>query len=155
MTRHLKSPLRILTSDERKALEQVSRTSSAPAAQVERAKLLLAVADGKNYTQAAQALGHNSGDAVSHLVQRFNREGLKALVPQHGGGFPRQYGETERARILQEFHRAPDRQQGGTAIWSLTTLQRALHRAPEGVGSRAVVPRAIPTSITPTEPPKS
>ncbi|MEO8393704.1 MAG: helix-turn-helix domain-containing protein [Chloroflexota bacterium] len=121
MTRHLKSPLRLLTSEERKILKQVSRASSTPAAQVERAKLLLAVADGMNYTQAAQSVGRRSGDAVSHLVQRFNVEGLGALVQHHGGGFRTQYGEAERARILQEFQRIPDRQRDGTATWSLTT----------------------------------
>jgi len=133
MTRHRKSPLRLLTSEERKILKQVSRAGSTPAAQVERAKLLLAVADGKNYTQAAQSVGRRSGDAVSHLVQRFNVEGLEALVPHHGGGFCTQYGNAERARILQEFQRTPDRQRDGTATWSLTTLQRALRRAPDGL----------------------
>jgi len=29
--------------------------------------------------------------------------------------------------------RAPDRDQDGTATWSLTTLQRALRRAPDGL----------------------
>lgn len=133
MTRHLKSPLRNLTGEERKNLEQISRASSAPVGQVERARLLLAVADGQNYTQAAHAIGRKSGDAVSHLVQRFNVEGLEAVVPHHGGGFRRQYGETEHGRILQEFHRTPDRQRDGTATWSLTTLQRALRRAPDGL----------------------
>jgi len=133
MTRRLKSPLRNLSEEERKRLEQMSRASSAPVAQVERAKLLLAVADGKTYTQAAQSIGRRSGDAVSHLVQRFNVEGLEALVPHHGGGFRTQYGEAERTRVLQEFQRTPDRQRDGTATWSLTTLQRALRRAPDGL----------------------
>ena len=133
MTRHLKAPLRHFTPNERKTLEQVRRASSAPVAQVERAKLLLAVADGKTYTQAAQSIGRRSGDAVSHLVQRFNVEGLEALVPRHGGGFRTQYGEAERTRILQEFQRTPDRQRDGTATWSLTTLQRALRCAPDGL----------------------
>lgn len=133
MTRRLKAPFRKLTVEERKTLEQVSRASRTPAAQVERARLLLAVADGQNYTQAAQSIGRKSGDAVSHLVQRFNSEGLEALVPRHGGGFRRQYGEAERARILQEFYRTPDRQRDGTATWSLTTLQRALRRASDGL----------------------
>jgi hypothetical protein len=44
-----------------------------------------------------------------------------------------QYGAAERDRILAEFHRAPDRQRDGTATWSLSTLQRALRRAPDGL----------------------
>jgi hypothetical protein len=43
------------------------------------------------------------------------------------------YDAATRARILREFRRAPDREQDGTATWSLTTLQRALRRAPDGL----------------------
>ena len=39
----------------------------------------------------------------------------------------------ERERILQELSRAPDRERDGTATWSLTTLQRALRTAPDGL----------------------
>ncbi|OWK35724.1 hypothetical protein FRUB_08287 [Fimbriiglobus ruber] len=48
--------------------------------------MLLTVADGSDYQQAARAAGRQSGDAVSHLVARFNREGLIVLDPRHGGG---------------------------------------------------------------------
>lgn len=34
---------------------------------------------------------------------------------------------------VREFRRAPDRERDGTATWSLTTLQRALRAAPDGV----------------------
>ena len=66
-------------------------------------------------------------------MARFNRTGLAALDSHHGGGPPIQYGTTERERILREFRRPPDREQDGTATWSLTTLQRALQRAPDGL----------------------
>jgi hypothetical protein len=39
----------------------------------------------------------------------------------------------ERQRILAEFERQPDREQDGTATWSLTTLQRILRAAPDGL----------------------
>jgi hypothetical protein len=55
------------------------------------------------------------------------------LDARHGGGPPVQYGAAERERILQEFRRAPERARDGTATWSLTTLQRALRRAPDGL----------------------
>lgn len=64
-------------------------------------------------------------------MARFNREGVGALDPRHGGGATVQYGPGERERILREFRRSPDRERDGTATWSLTTLQRALQRAPE------------------------
>jgi transposase len=128
-----KHPLRPLTAAERATLEQLARATSQRADRVTRARLLLAVADGASFTAAAQRVGRRHRNAVAHLVTRFNREGLAAVTPRYGGGPPLQYGAAERARILAEFHRPPDREQDGTATWSLTTLQRALHRAPDGL----------------------
>jgi hypothetical protein len=59
--------------------------------------------------------------------------GLDALVPGHGGGPAPTYSSTDRERILTEARRMPDREADGAAIWSLTTLQRALRRAPDGL----------------------
>ena len=133
MSGRQKAPLRELTVEERGELEKLSRASSAPAAWVIRAKLLLAVAAGANYTEAARQVGRRSGDAVSQLVERFNTEGLGAIEPRHGGGPPVRYGSNERERILAEVRRAPDRERDGTATWSLSTLQQALRQAEDGL----------------------
>lgn len=133
MTRRQKDPLRPLTHDEHALLQQISRARSEPASHVERAKLLLAVAGGQSYTAAAQTVGRRSNDAVASLVARFNREGLAALAPRHGGGAVRQYGVAERDRILDEVRRAPDRRQDGTTRWSLSTVQAALRAAADGL----------------------
>jgi transposase len=134
MTRHKKAPLRALTEEERIDLETLSRARTAPAEVVIRAKLVLAVAQGLDYTQAARSVGRKSNDAVSRLVARFNHDGLEALLPRSGGGGVRgQYQAVERARILREFQRAPELEQDGTGTWSLTTLQRALRQAEDGL----------------------
>ena len=133
MARRQQAPLRALSPTEHRTLEQVARARSEPAERVIRAKLLLAVADGAPFTVAARSVGRGSGVAVRRLVARFNAEGLAALTPRHGGGPPVQYGSAERERILCEFRRPPAREQDGTATWSLTTLQRALRRAPDGL----------------------
>lgn len=133
MSRRKSDPLREVSAEERRELEQLSRSGRAPAGMVARAKALLAVADGAEYAQAAQVAGRRSGDAVAHLVTRFNREGLAALTPRHGGGQPARYTSVERERILAEARRTPNREQDGTALWSLTTLQRALRQAPDGL----------------------
>jgi transposase len=112
---------------------RISRAQNEPAAQVAHAKALLAVAAGQRFTDAAHAAGRRSGDAVAQLVARFNRKGLTALPPGHGGGAAKGYGAPEQARILAEVRRVPDREVDGTATWSLTTLQRALRRAPDGL----------------------
>jgi transposase len=133
MTRHKKDPLRPLKEDERADLESLSRARTAPAEVVIRAKLVLAVANGMDYTQAAHSVGRKSNDAVSRLVSRFNQAGVEALLPQYGGGFQRQYQDAERARILLEFERQPELEDDGTGTWSLSTLQRALRRAEDGL----------------------
>jgi transposase len=133
MSRPQNDPLRPLTAEERTALERLSRARAEPAALVARAKALLAVAAGERFTDAARAAGRKSGDAVAHLVARFNRAGLAALAPHHGGGQPKQYSQTEQERILHEARRPPDRDRDGTGTWSLATLQRALRRAPDGL----------------------
>lgn len=133
MTRRQKDPLRPLKAEEREILEQVARAQSEPASHVARAKALLAVADRKTYLQAAQAAGRRSGKAVSQLVSRFNQEGVAAIEPRHGGGPAVIYGVADQQRILAEARRKPDREEDGTATWSLSTLQRALRQADDGL----------------------
>jgi transposase len=133
MTRRQKDPLRALTDDEYDWLVRVARSQAEPAIHVARAKALLAVASGYSYTDAARAAGRRSGEAVSHLVSRFHREGLTAIEVRHGGGPPTIYADAERERILAEVRRRPERGRDGTASWSLTTLRRALREAPDGL----------------------
>ena len=133
MSRHKKDPLRPLTEPERQELTRISRSQAAPAAHVARATMILAVADGSDYQQAARSAGRRSGDAVSHLVTRFNAEGLAALAPRHGGGHPTTYGPAERQRILAEVARSPTAEADGTATWSLSTLRKSLRGATGGL----------------------
>ena len=133
MTRRRKDPLRTLTNEERDMLGQISRSYSEPASHVARSKIILAVADGKTYAEAAQVAGRKSRQAVSELVSRYNQDGIAAIEPGHGGGPRRLYGASERERILREVRRSPDPEQDGTKTWSLTTLQRALRQAPDGL----------------------
>ncbi len=133
MSRLKKDPLRTLRPEERSHLERLSRALGLPAALVARARVLLAVANGYSYTAAAQLAGRRTGDAVAALVSLFNRQGLTAIEPRHAGGPAVLYDAAAKERILREFHRQPDRERDGTATWSLTTLQRALRRAPDGL----------------------
>lgn len=133
MTRRKKAPLRPLSNDEQRALKRLSRSRSAPAVQVTRATLLLAVAAGADYQAAARAVARRSGDAVAHLVARFNTEGLDAVQPRQGGGHPIQYDQQARQRILREAKRKPTPEADGTAAWSLSTLKKALRTAADGL----------------------
>jgi transposase len=133
MTRQKKSPLYPLTAEENAWLERISRSRSEPAVHVSRAKAILAVANGADYQEAAHQAGLKSGDAISRLVARFNEEGLLALQPRHGGGPKVKYHAEERERVLREARRVPEPAVDGTNTWSLTTLQKALRKAADGL----------------------
>src|SRR3954453_13846121 len=129
MSRHRKDPLRPLTADERQELTRLSRSLSAPAAQVERARALLAIADGASYTAAAHQVGRRHTETISAWVSRFNRDGLAAVQPGHGGGARACYRADAKEGTLTEWARNPQSDQDGTATWSLSLLQRALRKA--------------------------
>ncbi len=133
MSRRQSEPLRSLQDAERVSLARLSRSASAPAAQVARARALLAVAEGQSYTATAHLVGRRTGDTVARWVAGFNNTGLAAVVPGHGGGHPVHHGEVEQRRVLAEVARPPDRACDGTASWSLSTLRTTLRQAPDGL----------------------
>ena len=133
MSRRKAHPLRILSKEETEELEAISRGRNVPAEWVIRAKIILRVRDGAEYQTAAADVGRCDGDRVAALVKRFNEEGLDALASQHGGGPAIQYGVAERERILREVRRQPSCEHDGTAKWSLSTLQRCLREAEDGL----------------------
>ena len=135
MSRRRKDLLRALNAEERSVLARLSRSHRASAAQVARATALLAVADGQSYLAAARRAGRRDGDTVAAWVARFNREGLAAVLPAHGGGPPIRYADAQQRRVLAEATRVPDRERDGTATWSLSTLQRALRQAEDGLST--------------------
>jgi hypothetical protein len=118
MSRRRKDPLRSLSEAERSSLSRLSRSQSAPAARVARARALLAVAEGHGYTRAAQLVGRHVGATVARWGAGFGRDGLAAVVPRHGGGHRVRYGVAEPRRILAEVARVPERARDGTATWS-------------------------------------
>jgi transposase len=145
MSRRQKDPLRPLTVEERTELTRLSRSHSAPAAEVDRARALLAIAEGASYTAAARLVGRGHNETISAWVSRFNREGLAAVRPHHGGGPRLRYGVHEQQRILAEWARPPQREQDGTATWSLSLLQKVLRQAPDGLPrvSRVTIARTL------------
>lgn len=128
MSRRPDHPLRPLTDAERHALTAISRSRTEPAEHVTRARALLEVAAGASFSGAARRVGRKGGDPIGVLVARFNHEGLSALASRKSTGRPPTYSEADRARILAEFARTPDRERDGTATWSLVTLRDALRR---------------------------
>jgi transposase len=133
MARQQANPLREISEEERNWLERISRSQSEPASHVIRAKEILAVAAGHSFTEAARMAGIKSGDTVAKVIKRFNEEGMEALQLRHGGGPRVKYSAAERERVLERARRKPDPEKDGTNTWSLTTLQKALRTAEDGL----------------------
>lgn len=123
-----KHPLRALTAQEEQELQRVEKATSERLDVVKRARALLAVRAGQCLRDAAREAGYQSGDSISQLVERFNQQGLGALFIAPGRGRKVTYTNAQRARMVQEVQRVPDREEDGTATWSLSTLERALRK---------------------------
>ena len=133
MSRKKKDPLRELTEPERQELELLSRSQVRPGGRGHPGQDPPGRRRGDDYQDAARSVGRRSGDAVSHLVARFNAEGTRrpdapprrraaADLRPAGAGADRRRGG-----------RAPTPEADGTATWSLSTLQRTLRAAPDGL----------------------
>ena len=126
MAQPQKEPLRALSEQEARALQRLVKASSERLDVVRRAKVLLSVAAGQTFTEAAHQANLKSGDGVGKLVKRFNAHGLAALSIAVGRGRKPTYTSAQQARILAEVQREPDRKEDQTATWSLMTLRQAL-----------------------------
>jgi transposase len=94
-----KVTLRELTSEERHALEQLAHSRAAQARLVERARILLAVADGRRPSRVAKVLGL-SRPTVYTWIHRFNQQGLRGLEDRRRAGRPHTYTAEQRAEVL-------------------------------------------------------
>ncbi len=88
MSRRQGDPFRLLSEAERTLLSRLSRSQIAPAAQVTRARALLAVANGQSYTMTAHLVGRRNGETVARWMAGFNRDGLTAVVNRPVCGCP-------------------------------------------------------------------
>ena len=128
MGKEQKHPLRALTPREEQELQRVAKATSERLDVVKRAVALLAVGAGQSFTDAAREAGYQSGDSISQLVERFNQHGLEALLIAPGRGRKPTYTSEQRARIVAQLQRTPERQEDQTATWSLMLLRGALRK---------------------------
>lgn len=129
MGKEQKHPLRPLTPQEEQELHRLVKTTSERLDVVKRAKALLAVREGQSFTDAAREAGYRSGDSISQLIERFNQHGLLALLIAKGRGRKPTYSSEQRAQIVAEVQREPDREKDQTATWSLLLLRDALRKS--------------------------
>jgi transposase len=89
-----------LSEDERRALERVARSRTAPARQVERAKVVLAAASGEGVGAIAERC-HLSLGTVYRWWHRFEEQGLAGLADKPRGGRPPTSTREEVSLVVQ------------------------------------------------------
>lgn len=110
-----------VTAEEREVLETLAVSRTAPYRQVQRARLVLAAADGKTN----EAISHEVGlgwRSVGMWRRRFIRERLAGLEDWPRPGKPRQYTDADRLRVIET---ACTRKPEGETHWSVRTLAQA------------------------------
>src|SRR5690349_6533192 len=91
--------VRALTDEERVELQRRGQSRTAPAREVERARLVWGVAQGERVPAVARRLGIGE-DVVRQWVKRFNRAGLAGLEDRPRAGRPPTYTAEQVGQVL-------------------------------------------------------
>src|SRR3954465_9724870 len=127
-----KVTLRGLTPEERQGLEQLAASRTAQARFVERARLLLAIADGHRPSQVARDLGV-CRPTVYTWIRRFNERGLQGLEDRPRAGRPHTYTAEQRAEVIAAALSDPKGLGLPFGSWRLGRLGAYLHEQ-KGIG---------------------
>lgn len=110
-----------MTVEERKALESVANSRTAPYRGVQRARLVLLAVEGMANTVISREVGL-SRTMVVQWRQRFIRERLAGLEDRPRPGKPRQYSDADRLRVIET---ACTQKPKAESHWSVRTLAQA------------------------------
>jgi len=113
--------LRELSEEERRALERVARSRTAPARQVERAKVVLAAASGQGIGAMAERF-HLSLGTVYLWWHRFEEQGIAGLQDKARGGRPPTYTRAQVSLVVQTALTNPQTLGQSFASWTLDRL---------------------------------
>src|SRR2546428_1823626 len=89
-----------LTAAEKPDLSRWAASRTLPAGDVFRARLILALAEGRTYSQIMTSL-QTTAPTISRWKQRFEQDGLAGLEPQHKGSQPRVANAAVQAKIAR------------------------------------------------------
>src|SRR5512143_2240971 len=121
-----KVTLRELTPEERQALEYLAASRTAHARFVERAQILLAIAEGRRPSHVAKDLGI-SRPTVYTWIRRFHAQGLHGLEDQPRAGRPPTYTAEQRAEVIAAALTDPQKLGLPFGCWTLDRLQAYLN----------------------------
>lgn len=118
----------VLDAETREDLEALSVSYTAPAAHVERAKILLAYADGESVSAIARRLGTNR-PKVDRTIDRALRFGVsRALDDLPRPGRPREIPEEARAWVVNLACQKPKDLGYSEELWTITRLVAHIHK---------------------------
>jgi len=118
-----KAPEIKLSEEQKAQLEDIARNQSAALRSVERAKIILACAEGKQNREIALDY-QMSLPRVSKWRSRFAEEGITGLEDARRSGKPAIYGETFKNALLLKLEEEPPE---GLVRWNSQALAEALN----------------------------
>ena len=119
----------VLTEEERRELESLTRRRKTGQALALRARIVLVAAEGGNNGQIAERLRIFRG-TVGKWRERFARHRLEGLHDEPRPGAPRQIGDEE---IAETVRRTLETRPPGATHWSLRTMAEAVGHAPSTI----------------------
>ena len=111
-----------LTPEEKQDLERWAQSRTLPAGDVFRARLILALADGKTYREIENSM-QTSAATIARWRTRFERYRLAGLEGRHKGSRPRRATPAVQARVARRVQQKPN---DGSTHWSCRKLAREL-----------------------------
>jgi len=124
-----KAPEIILTKEQQARLEKITRSHSAERRMVERTRIVLACAAGKQNREVA-AEYETSLSRVSKWRKRFIEHGFAGLEDEYRPGKPETYGQPFRDKLLSKLETKPPE---GLARWDCPTLAEELEATTHAV----------------------
>lgn len=114
--------VRAMTDEERKTIEQLSRSRTAPARQVERARMVQWASERQRVPHIAARLGV-AENTVRNWLHRFNEAGLPGLFDEVRTGRPPTYSTDEVSVVVATALTKPDDLALPFGHWTLDRLE--------------------------------
>jgi transposase len=111
-----------LTEEQRIELSKWASSRTLAAGDVFRARVILALADGRTYSEIKSSLD-TSAPTISRWKQRFEEDGTSGLEARHIGSRPRVANATLQARVARRTRQVPP---DGSTHWSCRRMAQSL-----------------------------
>jgi transposase len=117
-----KNPGLSLNAEERDHLTKFAQSRTLPVGDVFKARLILALADGRSYRTIQNTL-QTTAPTISRWKQRFEKHGLDGLEGRHKGSRIRAATAPVQGKVLKKIQQGP---KDGSTHWSCRKMAREL-----------------------------